>query len=480
MIRRRRAPRGEIRTTSIVIVGSLLALGCSEGGEGPANDAVVEGGASTPGRFLVVTDIHFNPFSDPELAPFLAEAPYERWAQLFDSASDGRMAQYGSDSNWELMRSALRAAGNAAPDHDYVLYAGDYLSHDFNSDYRMYVGGDSLGLKDFVVKTMRFVASELERHFPGKPIYGTLGNTDAICGDYMIAPESPMLAEIRDQWARLAQNRAAFEDFTTGGYYSLPHPTVPNHKLVVLSNIFWSTRYMNQCGSAGEDPGFRQLDWLDDQLSQARLEDQAVTLLMHVPLGINAYSASQGPTCTQSPTRFLKEEYAAPLQDLLLRHSELLRDGFAGHTHMDNFRLVFDGEGFPFLAARVTPAVSPIFGNNPAFAVVEYDRTNGHQTDYQTHYLSNLSEAGPGVLPVWREEYRFSSTYREPSFGPFEAASVTDKIMTDSTVRADFIEYYDASNPGSSPANAGNWPVFACAQIAITNGEFTQCTCDAR
>jgi hypothetical protein len=47
-------------------------------------------------------------------------------------------------------------------------------------------------------------------------------------------------------------------------------------------------------------------------------------------------------------------------------YSNTIVASFAGHTHMDDFRLIGGREG-RYAFALITPAVSPIFGQNPGF-----------------------------------------------------------------------------------------------------------------
>ena len=45
-------------------------------------------------------------------------------------------------------------------------------------------------------------------------------------------------------------------------------------------------------------------------------------------------------------------------------YSNVVRLAFAGHTHMDDFRVTAADPSL--LPLRITPAVSPIYKNNPA------------------------------------------------------------------------------------------------------------------
>ena len=59
------------------------------------------------------------------------------------------------------------------------------------------------------------------------------------------------------------------------------------------------------------------------------------------PAGIDGYSSSHGSgTCRDDVTPFLKEAYEKPFLALLEHYRDILQDRLAGHTHMDDFRVL--------------------------------------------------------------------------------------------------------------------------------------------
>lgn len=88
-----------------------------------------------PAECLLISDIHFNPFLNPELFVALATSPASEWAQLFESSLSGGVSQYGSDSNYPLLKSSLDAAAKTSPHPEFILYLGDILAHNWRSQY---------------------------------------------------------------------------------------------------------------------------------------------------------------------------------------------------------------------------------------------------------------------------------------------------------------------------------------------------------
>ena len=110
----------------------------------------------------------------------------------------------------------------------------------------------------------------------------------------------------------------------------------------------------------------------------------------------------------------VEQGYPAPFNDLLRRYADTIAVSFAGHTHMDDFRLLGDDDGYHGFTL-ITPALSPIFGQNPAFRTVVYDPT-GTVLDHTTYYLANLEAAAAagGPPPSWQAEYTFTQAWHLP------------------------------------------------------------------
>jgi sphingomyelin phosphodiesterase acid-like 3 len=429
------------------------------------------------GQFLILTDIHFDPFADPALVDRLVAAEVDAWPGIFAGGQQA-FAQYGSDANYPLMMSALDAAKELLPQPDFVLYAGDYLVHQFETKFDAHAGGGPEAFADFVVKTMTFVSEQLQGAFPQTPVYGTLGNDDAICGNYMIAPGRSFLAAVGGLWAGRSTHPEAFADFGVGGFYVVPHPTVPDRDLIVLNTVLWSTNYENRCNPAGGDPGAAQLSWLEWTLYRTKLRGRTASLLFHIPPGIDGYASSHGSsTCRSDVTTLLQGVYEKPFLGLLERYREVLQDGYAGHTHMDDFRVVATEAGEPILLAHITPAISPIYLNNPGFGLVLYDRTSGAVLDYATVYLTNLVGGRRGEAR-WAIEYTFRDAYGYTAYDPETGAELAQAIRSDAAVRDDYITFYPVTTASTDPPiDQQNWLAYSCAQTELSTEAFAACYC---
>jgi hypothetical protein len=105
------------------------------------------------GVILSLADFHFDPFYDPKLFAELVQAPASEWTRIFDGSEVSGYGEYGKDSNYNLIVSALKYAARAAPKVEFILLAGDWLAHGFSDSYYQYAGNrDPQGLYEFIDK----------------------------------------------------------------------------------------------------------------------------------------------------------------------------------------------------------------------------------------------------------------------------------------------------------------------------------------
>ena len=368
------------------------------------------------GQVLVMSDLHFDPMADAQLVDRLAASEPEQWRDILDSSGDVSLGRYGRDTQWRLLQSALQQMKETLPAPNFVLISGDFLAHDFLREFDSTASDHSEAVyRVFVRKTMQFVAQQLQASFPTTPIVPTLGNNDEECGDYQLQPGGPFLADtLAILRAHLggADGPGFDQDWKSYGNYSVK---VAGIRVLSTNTNFFSIRYQNACGSPGDpDPGLATLAWLEGQLAAAQQVQEPVWLLFHIPPGVDGYATLKRGACPGSMIPMWKEAYAKPFFALLRRYAGTVVASFAGHTHMDDFRLIGDAGG-RYAFALITPAVSPIFGQNPAFRTLAYDSAGGI-LDHTTYDLTNFAEAAPTghVPPAWRPEYTFTQQWHLP------------------------------------------------------------------
>ncbi len=422
------------------------------------------------GMFLLISDLHFDPYADPVILQKLGVTPT---AACQAPATDA-FANYGSDANYPLLKSALQHAATTAArnqfHYDYVIVTGDFLSHHFDERFQQCVAGGADAYTKFGADTVRFVDAAISEALPGVPIIAALGNNDSDKGDY-IQPSDVFLKNVAEGWSRgwgkisAAERDEAVASFERTGNYAITNPAVRKNELVVLNSNLWATRDPQACGQGNPDPG-GQFDWLAKVLEKVKRGGGTASLVMHIPPGVDALRAAMG-----RPRTLWDEGCAQELSELLGGYRGVVLQMYAGHIHRDEFRILSDPEGKPLLPIHIIPAISPVYLNNPAFEVGWYDRASGELRDYAA---LNLDLSKP--RPAWTTEYVFTQAYGLPRADLAALKSLSATLGTgnlQAAVAKQYATYYGAG-VGMFIA-PGTWPDYSCAQTEIMLRDFAQC-----
>lgn len=435
--------------------------------------------AAGEGRFLLISDIHFDPFYDGSLFGRLRELPADRWAGVLEGSRPAGVNPRGTDSNYALLKGALDEAHARLPDPDFVLYPGDLMAHRWQAKYDRLAPkshrDDPAAYRAFTTEAIRFLAAEFRKRYPDAAILPTLGNDDSYCGDYAVEPDGPFLAMFAATWGPLlgaGPDRGAFrETFARGGYYTLPLPGPAKHRLVVLNSVLFSVNYNDACAPGGGTPALDQLRWLDEALGRAGAAGEAVWLLMHIPPGINSFNSAASVPRGGPAATFWQPELTGRFLQVVRRHPGTIRAAFAGHTHMDDFRVIPGAPGRD-IPCKIAPAISPIFGNNPGFQVYRYDRASGAPEDYRCYFLPDRPDA-PGEGGGWAPEYDFRTAY---GLGPPAADSFTRlaaAMAEGGGARRLYSKFYGVGAPPEFTARTIEY--YRCAIANVTPAEFLTC-----
>jgi hypothetical protein len=149
-------------------------------------------------------------------------------------------------------------------------------------------------------------------------------------------------------------------------------------------------------------------------------------------------------------------------------YSNVVQLAFAGHIHMDDFRVTAANPSL--LPLRITPSVSPIFRNNPAFSVMTYDLMTASVSDITTYFLALSSPT-----PSWSKEYQFSSAYDISSFSAANLSTIAAAIRSGGAAQTIFENDYAVS--ASSPIHPSNLLFYSCAQTHFSATNYSDCVC---
>lgn len=452
--------------------------------------------ASAPksAEVLFVSDIHFEPFLDPGKAVKLAAAPVSEWNAILDApASAGAAAQWanvlqncsarGADTSFFLYRSSLKAMHAQANEARFAIVSGDLISHKFDCKFEAVFPKAKPGdYRAFVEKTIDYVLTELRGAVPRVPVYAALGNNDSDCGDYQLDANGAFLKDSGAVFAadlHGAEQKSALESFATEGNYSVTLPApMQGARLLVLDDIFMSVQYQTCGGKPDGAAAAAQLDWLKQQLDEARTKKEKVWLMAHIPPGVNSYATARKwmQLCAGGkPKMFLSSE---ALPELLAGYGDVVQLAIFAHTHMDEVRLLTPGKTDAVqdpVAVKMIASISPIDGNNPSFTLGSVDPATATLTDYRVIAASNQT----GVDTKWTEEYDFTKTYHQPAFTAKTVGNLIAEFKADPSAQTaasqDYLRYYMTGVDMRMMSLI--WSPYVCSLKNDTDDAYRECVC---
>ena len=470
------------------ILGLLLALllgsSVAQGAPKPA-----------PNRFLIVSDIHFNPMADASLVPRLEAADPAQWARILASSQPTAFSQYGQDTNWWLLQSALNQMRVTIPHPAFIIVNGDSLAHQFPQTFRKITHDeDREHYRKFVQRTVQFLALQLRSRYPATKVFMTPGNNDEECGNYSIAADGLFLHDTASLVRELAHGgdevRASWESL---GSYDVPHPTLRGVRILSLNTVFFSQKYHatsfnENCATVSSNGPSEAFAWLESRLSHAKAANEKVWLMFHIPPGIDGFSsvqqyqssnkkpsaADKAQLCVSSIVPMWVPEWTTRFDALLEQYRSTVIVALAGHTHTDDFRVI-DPAAADSNYILISPAISPVYNQNPAFRTATYAK-DGSLLDASVYYLTNLTFASSTTPGEWRLEYTFSKQWNASRIDAASLTALYSRIQSDKSVRDDWLRLYNTSS-SAAYLTAGSAPGLTCAVEGLDSEDYGKCYC---
>ncbi len=445
-------------------------------------------------RFLIVSDIHFNPMADPSLVAALAAADPTQWEAILERSKLIRFSQYGQDTNWWLLRSALDQMRTTLPRPAFIMLPGDLLAHDFPQTFaKITRDNDREHYRVFVLKTLDFLALQFRQRFGDAKILVTPGNNDEECGDNSMQAHGRFLNDTAELARETVEAGPGFKkEWKEMGIYNVPHPAIPGVRVISLNTAFFSYRYQpasfgQGCAPVASNTAGDLLAWLKSSLAAARQAHQKVWLLFHVPPGIDVAAtmheyeslarenpSAAGAACSKAVVPLWNPEWTSQFDSLLENYQDTVIASFAGHTHTDEFRLIgTPGPKEQFIL--INPPITPVDNRNPAFRVVIFNR-DGSLADQSTYYLTNLKQATSKAKGEWAKEYTFSQEWKVKQISAASLESIYRQIGTNQNTRERWMKLYNVSSPAAkiSPGQVGG---LYCAIASLDEEAYKSCYC---
>ena len=432
---------------------------------------------------LVFSDVHFQPLIPPlptnplytteatanvALISLLEAADTTEWAGIFEgpaNTANRPPSAPGVDTNYALLALTLASIRENVGQSPAVIYTGDFLGHGLGQLYSTYMVNTSSAQADaFVDKTLKFVLQQIRAAVGEVPVYFTVGNADTYAG---FGPDGTFLTSNAQQFYTLALNGAGdqgevISSITAGGYYSV-EPAGMDLMILALN-----TTALSPMSTADATMIADQFTWLEGKLAAARATGKKVWLLMHVPPGADENTTGQSPNDTgqiAAATMMWTQTSQATFMGILETYPGVIAMALAGHTHMDEFRLMSPGTPL-----AITAGISPWFGNNPAYKIFALDSLRLGPADYAA-VNCNL-ESTPATFVDY---YTFSRAYGLE--GPLAASleELFPTLQASSAAQKQYQAAFDSGNHSTtipSPITTMNWPVYWCGIGFMDEAEF--------
>jgi hypothetical protein len=455
----------------LTILFVFLVVGCSNDSQSPSSRPKLP--------LVIISDVHFTPFYDTTIFHDLVNSPVEDWADIFEESTVTDISSWGRETNYPLLKRALDAASQNIGDGRTVIFPGDILAHQFSEKFfNLYGEEDQNALRSFVYKTVLFFATQVRERFGNVPVMFTLGNNDSYAGDYQLVPGGAFLTDTAEAFYNTlllgwADRKNYFSTYPAGGYF-VAEPPGAKVLFVCLNSVLFSKHRTKGCTDSANNAGTTQLDWLEQVLKKAQADKKKVFMVSHIPTGTSIYSTVKTHMDENGKISdaavFWKESCQNRFLEICRKYESVIEIIFSGHTHMDEYRLILDRDGEAHKAAIVTPAVSPQFGNNPAFKVLTLRGEDWKPLDYRS-VNCDLALSSPDFSTY----YVFSEAYSMEA--PLEESLVDlfPKMAIDAGDRQHYARFYYSGHDDASIIDDINWPAYWCGIGKMDKGEYIEC-----
>ncbi|KAG8343526.1 hypothetical protein TRVL_05650 [Trypanosoma vivax] len=295
----------------------------------------------------------------------------------------------GCDTPPGLLESLCTDIKNNARHH--TILTGDVQRHKFN------VSG--LSISDTfgpICAKLNEALAVNEEKYPMVSV--AIGNNDLVPNYYLnISEENKYLkqeADVMVSYKVLLETES--NQFKKCGYYS--RELSSKLRVIVLNTIAWC--YCNQAHipDTVKDP-CGQMQFLRDQLRNAKGAGAKVIIISHVPPYINVWSVLKNKKFRSiDKDMYWKPWFQKEYNELMKDYETTVALQFFGHVHLFSLQALENG-----VKSIIIPAVTPVYSNHPNYLIATVDDTTMKPTTIRQRFLEN---------GTWHE-----GTHLEDTFG---------------------------------------------------------------
>ncbi len=378
-------------TCSIIV---LILVSCTVNRHTTGNE--VPDSRNRSGRFLFLSDAHLNTFNDS--------------------------TKYGDDTGLGLWKSFLAKADAliSSQSPDFVIYTGDLPAH-YTCNGGCYLPPDGRAAHNTNLGTILMDLRTLvaRRHIP---FLYVPGNNDAIAGNYYsFADEKQqtlfsLISEAGNPYPALNVNASGYiapcmvsNPHPEMGYYSAR--PVRGLRVIILNTVIYTKNFHPADGTTQIADGNEQMQWLEAELKDAVSTGDKVYIAMHIPPGLDAFGSQKTPSPTWVHVPGQTQSWLNSFLELVSKYQQTVTGVLYGHTHMDEFRRLYDSSGTKITGVAIScPGITPNHLNNPGFKMVQYDRKSKALLDFTTYYTTPTARYWGDSTYSFNKVFHFSNT----------------------------------------------------------------------
>lgn len=298
-----------------------------------------------------------------------------------------------------------------------------------------------------------------------------LGNNDSYKGSYNVDLSGAFYSDMKALWGQYMgddANKAAFDKtFGYAGYYEVQPNGNSKGRLIAINSIPPTIKGLSKNPETAVKAADDQLAWLEQRLADAKQSGAHVLLAYHVPTGVDTFATAN--SADKKTVILWSEDYNQRYTDLLKKYRDTVTAVIAAHFHSDSFQLLELGDT-PSIVNMFAPSISPVYGENPSFKVVTYDKETLEPLNFKTYtYIINTD------TPEWIKEYDFNETYQPQCTENCSLRSGYLNVHPEGAGAESYIKYFDGGH-NSQPITDGAWmPYYWCATQHQTQKAFEAC-----
>lgn len=262
----------------------------------------------------------------------------------------------------------------------------------------------------------------IARNLTGYNVYPIIGNHEGYPTNLFSAEHLEYTTPFVENWKRLWEPAANFSlnDVQESGSFSIL--LRPGLRLVTFNtNYMYTFNWYNVLNDRSNKEVDEMRDFVTRSLSDARAQNEKVLLIGHHPPG--------GADYLVTGSRWLEQ--------LVLNYTDVIVLMSTGHTHTDEFRLIYDSLDEPQAIVYVSPSISANGKKNPSMRIYYLDPITFEVLDYDHYFLDlrpaiaySLGNETDYTLPI-ELLYSAKAEYGLSDLSPQSWHDLTERFNTD-------------------------------------------------